>query len=231
MIMRLYIILLFSLTSFCSIGQANDIELEQNLPVFRYDKNFQHKYNQALYKIRRVYPLALQAKAYLADFEKEYQEIEKRRKQKKFGRESYKILKDQFIYDIRDLYISEGVMLMKLVHRETDKTVAEIVSRYQGQFKGAMYEGISKVFEQDLGIEYDPYGEDWITEVVIKDIIAGKVPFNWELKPLNKEEFKQTQKEYRDSKKNYRKENREAKKNYKKVKRETKRAGSKSSEK
>lgn len=227
MTIRLYILALFSLTSFCSLGQE-DIPLEQNLQEVRFDKNFDLKYKQALHKIKRVYPLALQAKEYLAEFEKEHKAIEKRRKQKKHGRKSYKILKDQFIYDIRDLYIGEGMMLMKLVHRETNKTVSEIISRYQGQLKSSMYEGMSKIFDQDLGIEYDPYGDDWIAELVIHDIIEGRIPFNWELKPLNKAEFKDTQKEYRQTKRTYRKDQKQAKRKYKKIKRQTKRAGSKS---
>ncbi len=225
--MRLYIFILFSLTTFCSIGQ-DEPTLEQELPEVRYDKDFQLKYQQALNKIKRVYPLALQAKKYLTEFEKEYQEIEKRRKQKKLGRQSYRILKDEFVYDIRDLYIGEGVMLMKLVHRETNKTVSEIISRYQGQLKSTVYEGVSKLFDQDLSIEYDPFGEDWITELVIQDIIAGRVPFDFDLKPLNKTEFKDTQKKYRKTKRAYHKDKRKAKKKYKKVKRQTKRAASKS---
>lgn len=221
--MRFYLLVLFSLTLFCSIGQT-ETELEQTFPEVRVDKNFDLKYQQALNKIKRVYPLALQAKIYLEEFEKEYQEIEKRRKQKKHSRESYKILKDQFIYDIRDLYIGEGIMLMKLVHRETNQTVAEIMSKYQGQLKSTFHEGISKIFDQDLSVEYDPFGADYITEIVIQDIIAKRIPFNWEMKPLNKEEFKSNQKEYKTRRKEYKKEQ----KKYKKVKRQTKRAGSKS---
>lgn len=221
--MRLYLLIAFSLTLTCSRAQTKP-ELEQDLPEVRVDKNFDLKYQQALNKIRRVYPLALQAKAYLAEFEKEHQEIEKRRKQKKHGRQSYRILKDQFIYDIRDLYIGEGIMLMKLVHRETNQTVQEIITKYQGQLKSTMYEGISKVFDQDLSVEYDPYGKDYIIELVIQDIISKKIPFDFELKPLNKEEFKQSQKEYHLRRKEYKKEQRK----YKKVKRQTKRAGSES---
>jgi Domain of unknown function (DUF4294) len=222
--MKLVLYIAFSLTSICSLAQSvppEKIQTTDEVPVVA---DFDLKYQQALHRIRRVYPLAIQAKAYLVDFEKEYQEIEKRRKQKKFGKQSYKILKDQFVYDIRDLYISEGIMLMKLVHRETGQTVSEIVTKYRGQLQANMYEGMGKIWDQDLGIIYDPYGEDWIVELVIQDIINKKIPFDWDIKPLNKAEFKQTQKDYREMKKNYRK----SEKKLKKVKRQTKRAGSNS---
>jgi len=113
---------------------------------------------------------------------------------------------------------------MKLVHRETGQTVTDIVSKYRGQIQANLYEEMGKIWEQDLGVEYDPYGDDWITEIVILDIIKKRVPFDWELKPLDKETFKENQKAYRKTKKIYRKKERK----YKKVKRQTKRAGSKS---
>jgi len=222
--MKYLLLIWFSLTLLCSISQEVPEERYQEMPEVRVDKDFALKYQRALNEIKRVYTLALQAKVYLAEFEVEYQTIEKKRKQKKYGKQAHKILKDQFIYDIRDLYISQGIMLMKLVHRETGQTVMDIVSKYRGQIQANLYEEMGKIWEQDLGVEYDPYGDDWITEIVILDIIKKRVPFDWELKPLDKETFKENQKAYRKTKKIYRKKERK----YKKVKRQTKRAGSKS---
>ena len=222
--MKYPLFILFSLTLLCAIAQEVPEERYQEMPEVRVDKDFALKYQRALNQIRRVYPLALQAKSYLEEFEKEYQSIEKRRKQKKYGKKAHKILKDQFIYDIRDLYVPEGIMLMKLVHRETGQTVSDIVSKYRGQFQANVYEGMGKIWDQNLDAIYDPYGEDWITEIVILDIIKKRVSFDWELKPLDKETFKENQKEYRTMKK----KNRKTERKYKKVKRQTKRAGSKS---
>ena len=220
--MRFILSILFSSTVLCSRAQDIPPVRYQDLSEIRVDKDFQLKYDQALRQIRRVYPLALQAKVYLVEFEKEYQDIERRRKKKQFGKQAHKILKDEFVYDIRDLYISEGIMLMKLVHRETGQTVSDILAKYRGQLQANLYEGMGKIWEQDLGIEYDPYGRDWIIEMVIRDIIDKKIPFNWDLKPLNKEQFQENQKNYKKRKKEYRKSQRK----YKKVQRHTKRAGS-----
>lgn len=207
--------------SFTTFSQTvPPVVLFQDIQEMHVDKNFKLKYNQALNQIRRVYPLALQAKSYLIEFDKDLADIEKRRKQKKYGKEAHKILKDQFLYDIRDLYIGEGIMLMKLVHRETGSTVSDIVRKYRGQLHANLYEEMGKIWEQNLNIQYDPYGEDWIIEVVIQDIIAKRIPFNWDVKPLDKEAFKKTQKEYKIRVKEY-----------KKIKRETKKAASKAKKK
>jgi len=192
------------------------VELYQEIREMQVEKNFGSKYRIALNQLRRVYPLALQAKAYLLDFESDLANIDKKRKRRKYGKEAHKTLKDQFLYDIRDLYISEGILLMKLIHRETGTTVSEIVSKYRGNLHANIYEGMGKIWDQDLNIQYDPYGEDWITEVVIHDIIAKRIDFDWDIKPLNNAEFKVSQKEYKTKYKEY-----------KKIKRKTKRAGSK----
>jgi hypothetical protein len=219
--MRLLILFTFCLSSQLLIAQAvAPVQLYQEIREMHVEKNFDIKYQNALNQLKRVYPLALQAKSYLLEFENDLADIEKKRKKKQYGKDAHKTLKEEFLYDIRDLYIGEGIMLMKLVHRETGTTVSEIVSKYRGKLHANIYEGIGKIWEQDLDVQYDPYGEDWITEMVIQDIIAKRIDFNWDVKPLNKEEFKVSQKAY---KKRY--------KEYKKIKRKTKKAASKAKKK
>jgi hypothetical protein len=210
------------LFSFCFTNQiltaqaVAPVQLFQEIQEMHVEKNFDIKYQNALNQIKRVYPLALQAKSYLMEFEKDLADIEKKRKQRRYGKVAHKKLKNEFIYDIRDLYIGEGIMLMKLVHRETGSTISEIVSKYRGNLHSNAYESLGKIWEQDLNIKDEPDGEDWITEVVIQDIIAKRIDFNWDVTPLNKEEFRVSQKEYKAK---YRE--------YKKIKRKTKKAGNK----
>jgi len=215
--MRLLTLLPFCLTIQLLIAQAvPPVELYQEIREVQVEKNFDSKYSIVLNHLKRVYPLALQAKSYLLDFETDFDNIEKKRRRKRYGKEAHRILKDQFSYDIRDLYISEGILLMKLIHRETGTTVSEIVAKYRGNLHANIYEGMGKIWDQDLNIQYDPYGEDWITEVVIQDIIAKRIDFDWDIKPLNKEEFKVAQKQYKTKYKEY-----------KKIKRKTKKDGAK----
>ena len=71
-----------------------------------------------------------------------------------------------------------------------------------------MYTGVAFLFEQDLNAEYDQHGEDWITELVIQDIISGKVIFDTSMKKIEKEEYKQEMKNYRQRKRKNCKKNR-----------------------
>lgn len=182
-----------------SRSQVNDsISKTLELPEFFTDKNFKHKYNNELSRLRRVYPMALHAKKLIDDYESDLQSIEKKRKQKKYGKEAHKELKEDFNFAIRDLYVSEGILLMELIHRETGMTVRQIIRKYRGNIQASMYEGMGKLFDQDLDATYDAKGKNWITEIVLYDINHGNIPFDFELKTLTKEDYKQSKKEYKE---------------------------------
>jgi hypothetical protein len=203
--------IVLSLIPFFGISQAyTPVMLEQNIPEMRADVNFNLHYAQALSRLRRVYPLALSAKAYVVEFDGDLEKMEKNRKRRKYGKQAHRTLKDQFIWDIKDLYISEGILLMKLIHRETGMTVSEIISKYRGNFHSSMYEGIGKIWEQNLDVKYEPTGEDWIVELVINDIIKKRVAFDWDLVPLDKTKYKENIKEYRQDKREFRKVKRQS---------------------
>lgn len=213
--MKKLIAILFLMGSFLPFAHSQEedsIPLYLELREFHTDKAFIRKYNRELEKVRRVYPMALRAKAIIREYEEELADIDKKRKQKKFAKETHQKLKEQFTYSIRDLYTSEGQLLMQLVHRETNMTVEEIIKKYRGGLQATLYEGMGNLFEQDLGAKYDPKGKNYITEIVIQDILAGQVPFNPEMDEMTKEEFKVTQAEYRESKRNSHRKLKEQKK-------------------
>lgn len=196
-----YILLTIGLVTFINIScaQVNDsIPKTLELPEFFTDKNFKSKYNNELARLRRVYPMALHAKKLIDDYESDLQDIDKKRKQKKYGKDAHKELKEDFNFVIRDLYVSEGILLMQLIHRETGMTVREIIKKYRGNMQASMYDGMGKLFDQDIDAKYDAKGKNWITEIVLYDINHGNIPFDFELKTLTKEDYKESKKEYKD---------------------------------
>jgi hypothetical protein len=45
--------------------------------------------------------------------------------------------------------------------------------RLQGGFSAIFWQGIARIFGTNLKAEYDPYGEDALTEAILRDIEAG----------------------------------------------------------
>lgn len=173
------------------------VEKEQELNQIFVEENYQSKYNKQLRRVRRVYPLALKASKIVNEIEQELMTVESNKTKKKIVKQFHSTLKEDYLFVIKDLYLEEGVLLMKLIHRETGLTVKEIVTNYRGKFRSEFYDQIGKIWKQDLDVKYDPLGKDWITEQVIRDVLSKEVYFDPEPKKMSKEEFKESMHEYR----------------------------------
>lgn len=202
-----------------SYSQEDTTMMHLDLREFVANKNFYNKYQREYNRIKKVYPMALKAKALLDQCEQELPAIEKKRLQKKYLKDMHTFLKDEFTYSIKNLYRSEGQLLMELVHRETKMTVHEIIKKYSGNISALTYQGMGKMFDQDLKVKYDPNGKNSITEMVIQDILSGSTPFNPVMDPLTKDEFKQSQAEYRANKRKSNQQGREIRKEARETKR------------
>lgn len=172
----------------------------------------QNAYRRELALVRKIYPYALHAAELLDQFDAELGTINSKRKKKKFSKESHQVLKNDYNYVLRDMYRSEGVLLMKLIHRETGLTAAEIIKKYRGKFSASMYKNLGKIWEQDLSVQYDPTGVDKLTESIVLEIENELIEFDRQAKILEKEEFKENMKEYRNRVKDSRKRSKEIKK-------------------
>lgn len=181
---------------------------EDSIPVkyrileeVRVYKDYYKLYRQALRSIRKVYPMAVFAAKKLREIDKELEQEDSKRKKKKLAKKEHKELKDEFSYVLRDLYFDEGILLMKLIHRESGLTVSDILKKYRGNFNAEVSEIAGRLWEQDLDVKYDPKGEDWVVEQVIQDILSEEVKIDFTPKILSKEEYKKGRKEYRKRKK------------------------------
>ena len=183
------------------------------------DPEFERKYKSMVYKMRRLYPMAQHAKKLFADYEKDIAELDKKRQIKKYGKTAHDKLIEDFEFIIRDMYVSDGQVLVKLINRETGMTVFDIIKKYRGGLQASWYQGIGKFFDQNIKTVYQPESEDWLIELVAKEIEAGKhqlVPIQF----LTKEQYKTKQDKRKELKKSLRKSRKERAKQEKKKKKE-----------
>lgn len=204
-----------------SLSYGYSQELDSNsvynqLDEFVVNRFFKKSYDRELKRVQKIYPMALKAKAIMDEYEEEIEKLDKKREEKKYSKKMNKFLKEEFTYSIRDLYTSEGRLLMQLIHRETGKTVDDIITEYSGAGQAFVYRNLAKMFDQDLRIKYNPEKDNYFTEMAISDVLNGSAPFNPEMDSLTKEEFKESQKKYRQEIK----ESKARRKTYKKQKKE-----------
>ena len=90
-------------------------------------------------------------------------------------KQAEKELKEQFEDDIKGLTHSQGILLIKLIDRETGESSFELIEEFRGKILAVFYQAIGKLFGYDLKMTYDPDGEDKEIEKIVLMIEAGQI--------------------------------------------------------
>lgn len=220
---NILVILIFTLVSLSFLyGQDDDTVVYKTLDEFVVNRYFQQNYERELKRVRKIYPMALKAKAIIDEHEAEIAKLSKKSQVKKESKKLLQFLKEEFTYSVKDLYTSEGRLLMQLIHRETGRTVDQLISEYVGGGQAFVYRNMAKMFDQNLRDTYDPKTKNFYTEIVIHDILTGTVDFNPVMDKMTKEAFKESMQEYREGIRRSKRIQKEKKKEAKAAKKEKK---------
>jgi len=76
-------------------------------------------------------------------------------------------MRDQFEKQVKDLTISQGKVLFKLLGRETKQNPYHIIKECKNGFSAWTYQIVAKHYTYDLKEDYDPHRE-WILEMAIQ---------------------------------------------------------------
>ncbi|HBH08233.1 MAG TPA: hypothetical protein DDX40_02370 [Rikenellaceae bacterium] len=142
---------------------------------YRGGKRDLKKYYRLVYNFNKVYPYALLAK----DMEMRAgrhitQSGLKRGKKEKYVSRLQKELLDAYEKPLRNMTISQGKLLIKLVDREIGKSSYSIIKDYKSGISAGFWQGVAKIFGQNLKSHYDPNGEDRITEYLVEKWQRGE---------------------------------------------------------
>ena len=141
------------------------------------DKKERKKYYILKRRVVKVYPFALTAKEKLMSIQDGLDSIPKRRHKKRYTKEVAKWVKEEYADRLKDLTMSEGKILVKLIYRETNTTSYEIVKSYRGRFNAFFWQTMAKFWDNNLKSEYDPVNnrEDMLIEhILIQAKLEGK---------------------------------------------------------
>lgn len=136
---------------------------------------------QAYYRLRfnviKVYPYAKLASVKLNEMNEHVTTLKSEKEKRRFIRETEKQIKDDFEDQIKNLSISQGNVLIKLIDRETGNTSYELIKDLRGSFNAFFAQGLAKLFGHDLKDTYDPKGKDKTIEDIIQQIESGQINF------------------------------------------------------
>jgi len=133
------------------------------------------RYKKLIRDVKRAYPYAIYAKNKLDQMEHEFQNLTTEKERKKYVKTVEKQLMDEFGKELKKLTITQGRILLKLIDRETGNTSYELLKELRGTISAVFWQTIARLFGSDLKSQYDPQGDDFLVERVVRLIETGQI--------------------------------------------------------
>lgn len=133
------------------------------------------KYERLVYNLKTVYPFALIVRSKLGEVNDQLAAMKDDRERREFLRKFEKQVFKDYEGDIREMTITQGKLLIKLIDRETNNTSFDLIREYRGKLSAAFWQGIARIFGTNLKDEYDPEGDDALIELIIQEIESGRL--------------------------------------------------------
>jgi hypothetical protein len=137
------------------------------------NKREQVKYDKLKRDVKAAHPYAVLARAKLSEMDARLALIKGEKERKEFAEKAEKELVTQFENDMKNLTAAQGRILIKLVSRETGSTTYQLIREYRGGLTAVMWQGMARVFGNNLKSEYDADGEDKKIEEIVELIELG----------------------------------------------------------
>ncbi len=132
-----------------------------------------YRYNRTVRNVKVAYPYAKLAGHMFREYSRELMELDTERERRQFISEAEEEIRDNFEADLKRLTFSQGLILIKLIDRETDQTSYHILKEFRGAFSAVFWQSLGRIFGYNLREEYDPYGEDRHIEEIVQLIEEG----------------------------------------------------------
>lgn len=162
------------------IVEGNDTIIKVNVqevwiyPERKFSSRRQQRYySRYVAKVKKVYPVAVEARILLAKYEPEYYALENQRDRRKLMKGIEKELLDKHKEKLKKWSISDGRILLKLIDRETDRTAYSLIKDFRGDVSAVFWQGMARLFKNNLKDEYSPENEDQLLEEIVRKIESG----------------------------------------------------------
>ena len=159
-----------------------DTLITQTLPEFCVSAKMPWKlkaefksYSKLVYNVKKVYPYAKLAGIKLGEYEDLLISAANEQERKKLMKQAEDELRDEFEEDIKKLTYKQGIILIKLVDRETGNSSYALIQELRGKFAAFFWQTFAKLFGYNLREEYDPAGKDKEIEDIVVMIENGQI--------------------------------------------------------
>jgi hypothetical protein len=131
------------------------------------------RYRRLIRNVKKAYPYAKIAGIELKKLDRHLTTLENEKEQKAYMEQAEKEIMNRFEKEVKKLTVTQGIILVKLIDRETGRTSYQVIKDLRGGITAFFWQGIARIFGNNLKAEYDPEGEDRIIEHIVRGIEAG----------------------------------------------------------
>lgn len=143
-------------------------------------------------RVYKVYPFAKTAAERLTLLDRNMAKLKTNREKKKYLKIVEDYIENEFTDRLKKLSRKQGQILVKLVYRQTGRTVHSLIKDYKSGFKAFVYNNTGKLFDIDIKRGYDPeqVNEDYLIETILdRAFETGRLPKQPAHKPVNLEKL------------------------------------------
>ena len=133
------------------------------------------RYERMVYNIKRVHPYSIIVRNKLDEVNAELVQLTGDKERREYIKTIEKEVFRDYEDDMREMTMTQGRLLIKLINRETQNTSYNIIREYRGKISAAFWQGVARIFGTNLKEEYDPFGDDALIERIIIEIESGRL--------------------------------------------------------
>jgi hypothetical protein len=125
--------------------------------------------------VKKAYPYAKLAGIKFNEYNQEISNIKSEKVKNEMMKKAEDEIEAQFGKELKDLTITQGKILLKLIDRQTNNSSYDIVKEFRGRFRAFFYQSFARLFSYNLKVKYDPLGADADIERIVLMIENGSI--------------------------------------------------------
>jgi hypothetical protein len=142
------------------------------------ERKFKNRFDEQQYwrlvmRVKKVLPYAKEAAILMHKYELEVPPDAKGKDRRAYVRKAEDELMKKYESTFKKMSITDGKVLIKLIDRETQTVSYDLIHELKGGVSAVFWQGVARIFGNNLKSEYDPLGEDRQIEQIVRYIELG----------------------------------------------------------
>lgn len=139
-------------------------------------KRIARRRDKLRYNVYKVYPYVLSTATYLDEIDSVYAIYGESTAFSNYKKIKEKQLIAKYKPIVQKMTYSQGKVIVLLINRESGRPCYDVIKELKGGFNAAVWQGVARLFDNNLKRTYQPMGRDRAIEDIVLDIQMG-IPY------------------------------------------------------